>query len=131
MIYIITAAFIVLDLITGLIKAFKEKNYSSSVMREGLFHKAGSIAVAVFGVLIDYAQSYVDIGISIPVAGILCSYIITMEMGSIFENVCTINPQIVPKKLQQYFEKLSDLKEKEEQAKAEATDDAEQEKKVS
>lgn len=125
MIYIVTAAFIVLDMVTGLIKAFKEKNYSSTVMREGLFHKAGSIVVAVFGILVDYAQGYVDIGVTIPVATAICTYIIMMEIGSIIENVCTINPGIIPNKIKQYFEKLSDKK-----ADVESTD-AEPEKKVS
>lgn len=110
-IYFVTAAFIVLDFLTGLVKAFKEKNFSSTVMRQGLYHKAGSVAVVIFGVLVDYAQGYVDIGISIPIKDMLCAYIITMEIGSIFENVCTINPEIVPAKIQQYFEKLKKAKE--------------------
>lgn len=130
--YIIVAAFIVLDFVTGIIKAIKEKNFSSTVMRQGLYHKAGSIAVIVFGVLVDYAQGYVDTGISIPVKDILCSYIITMEIGSIFENVCAINPEIVPAKLQQYFEKLKKAKEEskanEEQAISESIETKEEEK---
>ena len=107
MVYVITGAFILLDLITGLIKAFKEKNYTSTVMREGLFHKAGSILIILFGYLVDYAQTFVDIGITIPVATSLCVYIILMEIGSIIENVCTINPGIMPDKIKGYFQKLS------------------------
>ena len=108
MIYIITAAFIFLDMITGLIKAFKEKSYTSTVMREGLFHKAGSIVVIVFGVLVDYAQNFLDIGVSVPVAASVCAYIVLMEIGSIIENICAINPQILPAKIKSYFHKLSD-----------------------
>lgn len=112
MVYIITGAFILLDLITGLIKAFKEKNYTSSVMREGLFHKCGSIICVVFGALVDYAQGYVDIGINIPVAMSICAYICLMEIGSIIENVTTINPSIMPNKLKAYFKKLSEGEDK-------------------
>lgn len=108
MVYIITGAFILLDLITGLIKAFKEKNYTSSIMREGLFHKCGSIICVIFGVLVDYAQGYVDIGINIPVALSICAYICLMEIGSIIENVTAINPSIMPNKLKSYFKKLSE-----------------------
>lgn len=107
MIYLIVAGFILLDMITGIIKAFKEKAYTSTVMREGLFHKSGSILCIVFGALVDYAQAYFDLGVSIPVALSLCVYVTLMEIGSIIENVCAINPQIAPDKLKQYFKKLS------------------------
>lgn len=110
MIYVITAAFIVLDMITGLVKAFKEKGYCSSVMREGLFHKSGSILCVAFATLIDYAQTFLDLGVSVPVTIGICSYIVLMEAGSIIENVCAINPDIMPDKLKAYFKKLSDSK---------------------
>ena len=107
MVYIITACFIALDMITGLIKAFKEKSYCSSIMRQGLFHKSGSVLCIVFGVLVDYAQQYVELGVNIPVAISICTYICLMEVGSIIENVVTINPEIMPEKLKEYFQKLS------------------------
>ena len=108
MIYVITGGFILLDMITGLIKAFKEKAYTSSIMREGLFHKCGSILLIIFGVLVDYAQTYIDLGVTVPVALAICTYIILMEVGSIIENVGKINPQIIPNKIKPYFSKLSD-----------------------
>lgn len=107
MVYLITALFVVLDMVTGLVKAFKEKNYTSSIMREGLFHKCGSALCVVFGVLVDYAQTFIDLGQDIPIAIPICGYIILMEIGSIIENVCTINPDIMPDKLKAYFSKLS------------------------
>lgn len=107
MVYVMTGSFILLDMITGLIKAFKEKKYNSSVMREGLFHKAGSVLVIVFGCLVDYAQTFVDLGVTVPVALSLCAYIILMEIGSIIENIAVINPDILPEKIKAFFEKLS------------------------
>ena len=112
MVFIVTACFILLDMITGIIKAFKEKNYTSTIMREGLFHKSGSILCVVFGVLVDYAQSFLDIGVSVPIAIPICAYICVMEIGSIIENVVVINPAIMPDKLKQYFQKLTDLTKK-------------------
>lgn len=106
--YVLTGCFIVLDLLTGLLKAFKEKSYDSTVMREGLYHKAGSVICVVFGFLVDYAQCFVDLGVTVPVATTICVYIIAMECGSIIENVCKINPEIMPDKLKSYFAKLSD-----------------------
>ncbi len=107
MVYVIVGAFILLDMITGLMKAFKNKEYNSTVMREGLYHKAGSILTIVFGALVDYGQSLIDIGVSIPVMYSICTYIVVMEIGSIIENICQINPDILPEKLKAYFEKLS------------------------
>ena len=107
MIYIITACFIVMDMITGIIKAFKEKNFTSSIMREGLFHKCGSVLCVVFGVLVDYTQVYLDLGVTMPVALAICGYVVVMEIGSIIENICAINSEILPDKLKQYFAKLS------------------------
>ena len=107
MVYIITACFILLDMVTGLIKAFKEKAYTSTIMREGLFHKCGSILLIVFGLLVDYAQTLIDLGVTVPVAFAICSYIVLMEVGSIVENLGKINPEIVPDKVKQYFTKLN------------------------
>lgn len=106
-VYIVTALFIVLDLVTGIVKAFKNKAYTSTTMREGLYHKCGSVLCVVFGILVDYAQKLIDIGINIPVANAICTYIVVMEIGSIIENLCDINPEIIGEKLKQYFSKIS------------------------
>lgn len=106
MIYIFTFAFICMDFATGLIKAFKEKNYCSTIMRQGLYHKAGSILCVILGVLVDHAQEFLDLGVSLPVTEGFCGYIVLMEVGSIIENVCKINPEILPDKMKQYFNKL-------------------------
>lgn len=103
MVYVIVGVFIILDFITGLIKSFKEKNYTSTKMREGLYHKCGSILCIIFGILIDYSQVYVDIGVSIPVSTAICTYISLMEAGSIIENISKINPEIVPENIAKYL----------------------------
>lgn len=107
MVYLVTGCFVLMDMITGIIKAFAGKQYTSTIMREGLFHKCGSILCVVFGVLVDYAQSIIDLGVTIPVASAICAYIILMEAGSIIENVATINPDIMPEKLRSFFTKLN------------------------
>lgn len=107
MIYTLTAAFILMDMLTGIIKAVMMKDFTSSIMREGLFHKTGSVICVAFGVLVDCAQTVIDLGVSVPVASTICAYIIIMEIGSIIENICMINPDIMPDKLKSYFSKLS------------------------
>ena len=106
-IIIITLIFIALDITTGIIKAFKEKNYTSSYMRDGLYHKCGSVICIAFSTLIDYTQKYIDVGVSVPLTKAICVYIVLMEIGSIIENICLINPDIMPDKLKQYFKKLT------------------------
>lgn len=107
MVYTLTGGFILLDLVTGITKGFMKKEFSSSVMREGLFHKLGSVLCIVFAILVDYAQGIIDLGVTIPVVPAVCSYIILMEIGSIIENICLINPEFMPDKLRSYFAKLS------------------------
>ena len=107
MAYIIVGAFILFDLITGLIKAFKEKAYNSSVMREGLYHKAGSVLIVVFATMIDYGQTFLELGFQVPVTISACVYIVLMEIGSAYENICVINPDFSNDKLRSYFFKLS------------------------
>ena len=102
-IYFITFAFIVLDFATGITKAFATKTFTSTKMREGLFHKVALLLCMVLGGLVDYAQGHMDIGVTVPVAAAICVYICLMEIASIIENVCKINPQIVPDKLAALF----------------------------
>lgn len=111
MVYAITAAFILLDLISGVVKALKAKNLNSSVMRDGVFKKAGSVLIMALGALVDYGQQYIDLGVSLPVAAIFCGIIIMTEVVSIIENACVINPNLMPDTFKAYFEKL-DVKEK-------------------
>ena len=102
-IYAIAFAFIVLDFLTGIVKAFATNSFTSTKMREGLFHKVGLILCMILGGLVDFAQGYLDLGVAIPVAAAICVYICLMEITSIIENVCKINPQIVPSKLAALF----------------------------
>ena len=51
------------------------------------------------GILIQYAEGYLDLGINLPVAAAICTYIVLMEIGSAIENIGAINPDLVPAKL--------------------------------
>ena len=107
MMYFIVACFIALDLVTGIIKALKDKKFTSTTMREGLLHKCALVLCIAFGVLVDYGQVYLALGVSVPIAGAICTYITLMECGSIIENLGTINPSIIPNKLKSFFEKIN------------------------
>lgn len=105
--FLIVSSLMLLDIVTGVIKGAKEKNLSSSIMREGAFHKTGSILCIVFGVAVDYGQSVLDLGITVPIAISLCTYISLMECGSIIENLGAINPELLGDKFRGIFQKLN------------------------
>lgn len=104
MIYAFTGAFVALDFITGMVKAFCNKSFTSTKMRQGLYHKVGLVLCIILGVLIDYAQEYLSLGISLPVAATICVYIVLMEISSIMENILEINPELQGGKIAALFE---------------------------
>jgi toxin secretion/phage lysis holin len=101
--FIITFGFMVLDFASGTTKAFATHSFKSTNMRTGLIHKMALIIVVVLGVLLDYAQRYFDVGVTVPVTGAVCTYICLMEAASTIENVCKINPEILPEQLASMF----------------------------
>lgn len=107
-ILLIACIFIALDCATGTIQAIYLKIYTSSGLRDGLFHKMGSVICISLGYLVDYASNYLDLGINVPIASSICVYIILMEITSIIENIGKINPQIIPTSIRKYFGKLGD-----------------------
>lgn len=82
----ITLGFSILDVITGYISAIYKKKVSSSVMRKGLLKKALLVLVIATAALLQYAQSWINLGLEIPVLTVTCAFIIWMETTSIFEN---------------------------------------------
>ena len=103
MAYLITFYFVILDFVTGLCKAFATGTFASKIMRQGLFHKVALLLVMLLGWLMDYAQGFVDLGVDLPVGAAVCVYIILMEVGSSIENLCRMNPELMPDKLCQMF----------------------------
>ena len=91
------------DLITGVVKAFKNKTYKSSLMRQGMYHKIGEILTILLATCIDYTQMYINIGFNVMILTPVCVYIILMEIGSIIENIKSINPDLISDKISQYF----------------------------
>lgn len=101
--FAVVFAFIGLDFLSGMVKAFAGAGYTSTKMRQGLFHKVGLVLCVVLGYLVDYSQQFLELGIAVPVAGAICVYIVLMEIGSILENLCVISPELMPDKLMAIF----------------------------
>lgn len=90
--WIIVCAAILLDIITGLIKAFYTKTFQSSVMRQGLFHKLGELLAmgVLYGAQIALPLIGVEAHLPLFAAGV--GYCVLMELGSILENLRAFTP---------------------------------------
>lgn len=92
---IVVLVFVVLDIVTGLAKAFATSGFDSSIMREGFFHKLGEVLTVVLAYAVDYGLPQVGVPLDVHVSGLCCVYLALMEVGSIIENIGTINPDLV------------------------------------
>lgn len=106
---IITLVFNALDIITGIITAVKNKDIKSAKLRDGLFKKAGFIMCYFVAWLVDTQGSRIGFQIGISILPIIILYVCTTELVSILENICKINPDILPEKLMELFH-ISEIK---------------------
>lgn len=98
--------FILLDVVTGLVSAFKNGEYSSTKMREGIFHKAAIIIVMVAAAAVELFVLHVpSLGFSVPILVPVCVLLTFMEITSILENVVIINPDLAGNKVLDLFKK--------------------------
>lgn len=91
---IIVLGFIVFDVVTGLIKAGYNGNYNSAIMRQGGFHKSMEVIAMAVAYFVEYAIVYINIGVDVPAVPAVTVYICIMELISILENICAVNPQM-------------------------------------
>lgn len=91
---IIVLGFIVFDVVTGLIKAGYNGDYNSAIMRQGGFHKSMEVMALAVAYFVEYAIVYVNIGVNVPAVPAVTVYICIMELISILENICAVNPQM-------------------------------------
>lgn len=109
-IFAIVAALIIMDIITGILKAVEAKNLNSSKMREGLFHKGAFIGVIILAWIVEYGSGYLQLGFQLPIVTPVCVYIAGTEIVSVFENLCAINPELAGGKLATIFDNGKDHK---------------------
>ena len=101
----IALVFIVSDFITGIAKAAYNKNVSSTIMRQGLYHKFAEFMVIVLAVLIDAACVHLELGFDAPILPVVCAYVVLMEIASILENLGEINPELANSPVFSIFKK--------------------------
>lgn len=88
----ISSGFIVFDVITGFMKAMYNKDIDSTVLRKGLFHKLSELLALIGSYLLGYVAEYINLGFELPLLNVVSVYICTMELVSILENLCEVNP---------------------------------------
>lgn len=100
---IVVCLLVVLDVISGLLKGYKHKNISSTKMREGMVNKITYFLVIAFTIVLDYGQSYLNLGFNIPLTNAVCIFICLTECVSFLENVQDLNPSLKDNKFMSIF----------------------------
>ena len=99
----LVAVAVVLDVITGLIKAkVTGEGLDSGKATKGFWKKISLFVGLAFGIFLDYAVATVlaEVGVGavpeLPFALVICAYIIINEAISTSENLYLINPESFP-----------------------------------
>ena len=100
---IATGVVIIGDYVSGMAKAIVQHNISSSIMRNGLWHKFAYVMIVGLAEFLQIASQHIDLGYTMPLIPFVCGFIIVIEVSSILENAAGINPEIAGSKLLQYF----------------------------
>lgn len=97
--------FIIIDYTTGVINAALKKSISSRKMREGLGHKATYIILLSVCYTIDTIQLNTELNLPTKLFPIVSCGILLIELTSIIENICEINPELKQANFMYIFEK--------------------------
>ena len=93
----------IIDMILGLLKAWKNNNYRSSKMREGLVAWVAEMMAIIFVIGIDYV-----LGLNFMLCSFTVALFVYKECGSVLENLaeCGVElPEIVAEKLEVFNSK--------------------------
>lgn len=88
---------ILMDIVCGIVGAARNKELCSAIMRDGLYNKFGELMLLLLAIFINEVlliAPFDKIGIPPEIAYAVAIYIAVMEIISIIENVCKINPNL-------------------------------------
>lgn len=103
--FIAIVVFVFIDYITGVVNAAMHSRLNSSKMREGLGHKFAYCVLIFVAYIIDAIQLNSSLNLPFEIFPIVSIGIIAIELTSIIENVCEINPELKKAKFMDIFEK--------------------------
>lgn len=93
-IYVTVGIFIVFDVVTGFIKALYTTGLNSTALRKGLLHKLSELISVAGAGLLEYGLNYIHFGIELPLLVPVATYLCIMELISVIENLCVVNPAL-------------------------------------
>lgn len=118
---VLVAAAVVLDVVTGLVKAKAiGEGLSSKKATKGFWKKISLFVGLAFGIFLDYAVATViaevgvNFGLEMPFSLIVCAYIIINESISIAENLYLTNPESFPQWISKMLKVAKDKIEEQE-----------------
>lgn len=115
---IVIFVLVVMDYLTGLWGGCVTEGFDSTKMRIGLHHKATYLVVILLCILVEVICKILEIntlladGITILTLG----WIAVVEVGSILENLCKINPELADGPFMKIFDKREENFEEYEEA---------------
>ena len=94
---IVCGILIIMDIVCGTVAAMRNRELCSSIAREGMYNKIGEAMFLLIGIIANDVLGmppFDSLGISPDIAYIVAAYIAWMELVSILENICKINPEL-------------------------------------
>lgn len=85
---------VVLDVVSGLGKAYVTGTMSSKAMRDGLMHKATYFVLIALFVAVEVFQQHFEVLPGVPTTLAICVYVCATEFVSVLENLTAINPEL-------------------------------------
>lgn len=111
---IVCGILIIMDIVCGTVAAMRNRELCSSIAREGMYNKIGEAMFLLIGIIANEVLAmppFDSLGISPDIAYIVAPYIAWMELVSILENICKINPELPFAKILMMFNIDVDTKE--------------------
>ena len=108
-IIIVPAVLMVIDIIVGILNAWKSKAIKSSKLRDGIVHKSDELIIIVVALFLQFT-----LGLPREIPVFSATYIIIMELISILENLSKSGvkvPEWVTKRLANALEEANKEKE--------------------
>lgn len=93
----ICSILILMDIVCGIVGAARNKELCSAIMRDGLYNKFGELMLLLLAIFVNEVlliEPFDKVGIPHEIAYAVAIYIAVMEIISIIENICKINPDL-------------------------------------
>lgn len=111
---IVCGVLIIMDIVCGTVAAMRNKELCSYILRDGMYNKIGEAMFLFIGIIANEILGippFDGLGISPDIAYLVAAYIAWMELVSILENICKINPDLPFRKILMMFNIDVDNKE--------------------